>query len=202
MPESGSSKENQALMLYHSDGALDIIIGALLLNLGLDVLNQGSSVSLFTWIPILVFTSIKNRFTLPRLASKNINIDEKQARYWTTQSAVGLAIVLLLASMFILGDPLDLQNKITLPWNGDVGVLSFGLICAAGLLAAGWLTKYNRYYYYAAAAMGVSLVSSFLLPPYAPVFICAAITLIFGFRIMNKFTREYPDPESKENLKQ
>lgn len=201
MSKSVSSKEDQTLKLYHSDGALDIIIGALLLNLGLDVLNQGSTISLFTWIPILVFTSIKNRFTLPRLQSKNIDIDEQQARSWTTQSAVGLAIVLLLASMFTLNDPLDLANKISLPWNGDVHILSFGLICAGGLLAAGWFTKYKRFNYYAGAVMAVSLVSCFLLPPYAPVFISALIIVVFGFRVMNAFTRQYPDPQSEDTKK-
>ncbi len=191
-------KENQALQLYHSDGALDIIIGALLLNLGLDILNEVSSASLLTWVPIFIFTSIKNRFSMPRLDSKNMSIDERKARYWTTQSVVGLAIGLLLTSMFTLGDPLDILSKITLPWDGDVHILAFGLICAVGLLVAGWLTKYNRFNYYAAVVMGVSLICCFLLPTYAPVFISALVILIFGFRIMNAFTREYPDPQDME----
>ena len=69
------------------------------------------------------------------------------------------------------------------------------------MLAAGWLTKYKRFYYYAAAVMAVSLISCFLLPPYVPIFISALITLVFGFRVMNAFTRQYPDPESMEKIK-
>lgn len=196
--KSPQEKELESLKLYHSDGGLDIIIGALMLNLGLDVLNQGSSASLFTWIPLFVYTTIKNRFTLPRLKAKNIDIDEQLARYWTRQSIVGMAIGLLLVSMFSLGDAFELKSKVVLPWNGDLHTFLFGLISAAGLLAAGWYTKYNRFYYYAAAVMGISLVSCFLLPAFIPVFISAAIILVFGFRVMSAFTHQYPDPQAPE----
>lgn len=197
----------EAMLLYHSDGGLDLIAGAILLNFGLDILNQTSATSLFTWIPILLISSLKNRFTLPRLGLKALKVNEKIARSWTVQTAVGLAIWLVIISTLILTDPFDMQAKLSVIGSGDIRNLIMAV--AGGLLfaAAAWIIPLQRFYIYGAVLALSSLISYFVLPVYAPVFLTAAVMVVMGIRLTMKFGNTYPDPDkdkkvtSKENKK-
>jgi hypothetical protein len=113
--DSSKKEREEAMLLYHSDGVLDLITGAVLLNMGIDLLGTSKTTSLFTWIPILLYSSIKNRYSLPRIGYKALNANEKIAHSWTIQNAVGLAIALLALGTILVGDPLGIQQKINLP---------------------------------------------------------------------------------------
>lgn len=191
------SKEEKAesMLLYHSDGGLDLIAGAVLLNFGLDILNQSPTTSLFTWIPILLLSSLKNRYSVPRIGYKALNADEKIVRSWTMQTAIGLAIGLLIISTLILSDPFNLQSTFSLPWSGDIRNLELAIVGGISMLAAAWMIPLRRFYLYAGILALSSLVSYFLLPVYAPIFITAAVMVVIGIKLTMSFGRTYPDPE-------
>lgn len=200
MPISNSKNKKQlkAIQLYHSDGTLDIVTGTVLLNFALDVLNESESTSLFTWIPILLISSIKNRFFLPRVGYDLLGVDEKRFRNWITQTAAGVAVAILILSMMILNDPFDLQNKLSLPWEGDYRCLVFGVLGGLMLSAAAWITSLRRFYLFAAATLLISLISYFFIRVYVPILILAAVMLFIGIRVMIKFMHQYPEPEKED----
>ena len=209
MPQTNVTKKEkaEAMLLYHSDGGLDLIAGAILLNFGLDILNQTSATSLFTWIPILLLSSLKNRFTLPRLGYKALKVNEKIARSWTTQTAVGLAIWLLLISTMVVTDPFDMQAKLSVIGSGDIRNLIFGAVGGLLFAAAGWLIPLSRFYIYSGILVLSSIISYFFLPVYVPVFLVAAVMVAVGIKLTMQFSNMYPDPDkdkkdvSKESKK-
>jgi hypothetical protein len=195
-PTNVSKKEKaEAMLLYHSDGGVDLIAGAILLNFGLDILNQTSATSLFTWIPILLISSLKNRFTLPRLGLKALKVNEKIARSWTVQTAVGLAIWLLIISTMIMTDPFDMQAKLSVIGSGDIRNLIMAVVGGLLFAAAGWLIPLKRFFVYSGILAVSSLISYFFLPVYAPVFLTAAVMVVMGIRLTMQFGKKYPDPE-------
>ena len=195
-PTNDPKKEKAEVMqLYHSDGGLDLIAGAILLNFGLDILNQTSATSLFTWIPILLISSLKNRFTLPRLGFKALKTNEKIARSWTVQTAVGLAIWLLIISTLILTDPFDMQAKLSVIGSGDIRNLIMAVVGGLLFAAAGWIIPLQRFYIYGGILALSSLISYFVLPVYAPVFLTAAVMVVMGVKLTIKFGNTYPDPD-------
>jgi len=195
------SQKAQTMLLYHSDGALDIVAGAVLLNLGLDVINQVPTTSLFTWIPILLLTSIKRRFMLPRLGLQALGGDEKRVNNWTIQSTVGLAVGLLLISLLLLGDVFKLQQLALPAWLPNPYGLAFGLAGALCLFIGAWLIPLRRFFIYAAVSLAAGLLSGFLLPSYAAVFLLAAVMVGLGVRVMLAFMRRYPEPEKPADPK-
>jgi hypothetical protein len=195
-PTNDPKKEKaEVMLLYHSDGGLDLIAGAILLNFGLDILNQTSATSLFTWIPILLLSSLKNRFTLPRLGFKALKTNEKIARSWTVQTAVGLAIWLVIISTMILTDPFDMQVKLSVIGSGDIRNLIMAVVGGLMFAAAAWIIPLQRFYIYGAVLALSSLISYFALPVYAPVFLTAAVMVVMGIRLTMQFGKKYPDPE-------
>ncbi len=194
-----SSEEREAVMLlYHSDGSLDLVAGAVLANMGLDLLNASTTTSLFTWIPILLLSSIKNRYSVPRLGYQALKADEKIVRSWTAQSAIYLAIAVLVIGTVVVGDPLNLQTRFSPPLHGNVLCLAFGLIAGLGAALAAWLIPLKRFYVYAGVMLATSLISYFFLPIYVPVFLSAAVMVVQGFKLTMAFNRRYPDPEKNQ----
>lgn len=202
MPSMNSSKveREEIMLLYHSDGAVDLIAGAVLANMGLDLLNNSTTASLFTWIPILLLSSIKNRYSVPRLGYQALKADDKIVRSWTAQSAIYLAIALLVIGSVVVGDPLGLQTRFAPPLQGNVLCLAFGLIAGLGTLLAAWRVPLKRFYTYAGVILVSSLVSYFFLPVYVPVFISAAVMVVQGFRLTMAFNRRYPEPEKDKKI--
>ena len=202
MSPSIDSKQEKAeiMLLYHSDGGLDLIAGAVLLNLGLDVLNGTSATSLFTWIPILLISSLKNRFTLPRLGFKALKTNEKIARSWTIQTAVGMAIGLLILSTLILANPFGLHDTLGVIGQGDVRNLILAVVGGLMFAASAWIIPLKRFYIYGAIMAASALINYFFLPVYLPIFLTAAVMVVIGIRLTMQFSKDYPDPE--ENKKE
>lgn len=189
------NEKAEVMQLYHSDGGLDLIAGAVLLNFGLDILNKTSATSLFTWIPILLISSLKNRYTLPRLGLKALKANEKIAHSWTIQTAVGLAIWLLIISTMILLDPFDMQIKLSAIGQGDIRNLILGVVGGLLFVAAGWLIPLRRFYIYSGILALSSLISYFLAPVQVPVFLTATVMIVVGIKLTMQFGKTYPDPE-------
>jgi len=196
------STKVKALQLFHQDGIIDIISGAVLVNFGFDILNNKETTSLFTWIPIILLSSVKNKTTIPRLGYESLGGDEGQIKRWTFYPAAGMILVLMLLGIFILDDPFDLQNTLILPFSGNSKNLIGGIILAAACFITGLLISLKRFYVYGAVALAAGLISYFFLPIYFPFFLTAGVMIAYGTHLMVTFTRAYPlDDISKNNEK-
>jgi hypothetical protein len=188
----------EALHLFHQDGAVDIIAGATLLNFGFDVLSQSESTSLFTWVPILLLSSLKNKNTLPKLASYFGGVSENQLKRWTFVPALMMILTLVLLGMVMLTDPLKLAEADFLPIAGDLksftGFMLIALVCLVPALWAGL----KQFFVYSAVAFAGGVASFFFLPAAWSIFIVAAVMLALGERMMIRFSRQYTLPEEKD----
>jgi hypothetical protein len=188
----------EAMRIFHQDGIIEIIAGAVMINFGFDILNASSSgkssiTSLFTYIPIILLSSMKNQVTISRLGFDAFGGNEKKVRNWNLAVAAGLVVMLLLLSSTVLDDPLKIRAVLTLPFGGDVRNLFAGTIMALFCLAVGYFIPLNRFIYYAPIPFVAGLLSFFFsLSPSIPVFFCALAILVPGIQLMVKFTRAYP----------
>jgi hypothetical protein len=193
MPEKNKFvlAREELMRIFHQDGIIEIITGAVLLNFGFDLLNKNRITSLFTYIPIILLTSMKTQVTISRLGVEQFG-GEKKVRYWNLSVAAGLVVMLLLLSTTVLDDMLGLRSAISLPFGGDIGNLLAGTIMALACLAAGYFIPLTRFFYYALGAFTAGLISFFFLPVHILVFFCALVILVPGIQLMVKFTRAYP----------
>ncbi len=183
----------EMMLFYHQDGIIEIITGAVLINFGFDLLNKGNSVtSLFTYIPIILFSSMKNQITISRLGYEKLGGNEKQVRNWNLGIAAGLVVMLLLLSTTMLDDRFNLQQLLTLPFGHDVRNLFAGTILALACLAAGYFIPLKRLYYYAPVAFIAGLICFFFFPPQIMIFFCGFAILVPGIKLLRDFTRAYP----------
>ena len=196
------SAKAKVMQFFHQDGIVDIISGVVLVNFGFDILNKSETTSLFTWVPIILLSSMKSKITIPRLGYKSLGGDERQIKWWTLYPTLGMILTLMLLGTFFLGDLLDLQNTFTLLFPGNSWKLIRSLILAAACFLAGLLIPLKRFYVYTAVAIIAGLISYFFLPIYFLFFITAGVMVANGARLMVTFMRAYPlDEEIKNNEK-
>jgi hypothetical protein len=181
----------ELMRIFHQDGIIEVITGAVLLNFGFDLLNKNRLTSLFTYIPIILLTSMKNQVTISRLGADQFG-GEKKVRFWNLSVAAGMVVMLLLLSTTVLDDMLGLRNLVALPFGGDFGNILAGTILALVFLVAAYFIPLKRFYYYALGAFAAGLIGFFFLPVQILIFFCAAGILIPGIQLLVKFTRAYP----------
>jgi len=206
MPNRRNLTRAEAMQIFHQDGVLEIVIGATLLNFGFDVLNGMTFTSLFTYVPIVLMSSMKNQITISRLGYDAFDADETSVRNWNLVTAVGMVAVLIALSVFVLNDLLNVRPLIPFGGLGDLPALFTGIILAIGTLAAALLIPLNRFFLYAAAALGLGILGFFFFPAQVIAFVFAGIILGNGVRLMVKFSKQYPlkkaDKDDQRNKKQ
>jgi hypothetical protein len=197
---------SEAMRIFHQDGIIEVITGAMLINFGFDILNRNrpaSLTTLFTYIPIFLLSSMKAQVTISRIGYEAFGSDEKKVRNMNFAIAAGLLVTLLLLSITILSIPVSIFSGLSLPFGGDVGNLFAGVILALACLAGGYFIPLKRLYLYAPVAFFAGLISFFLPfnPPFnpaVPVFFFAIVILVPGIQLMIRFTRAYPLPVVKK----
>lgn len=186
--------------LYHQDGIIDIIAGAVLLNFGFDILNQSATTSLFTFIPVLLVNSMKRQITLQRLESEAIGLDSAKFRRWTIYMTAGVVLMVIALGTLVLNGPL--QSWYESGWITQYNPRSFAAALIPGIfaLAGALLFPLRRLYIYAGFSLFAGIISFFLLPPYYPTFAMAVLMLVYGGWTMSKFMRAHPldEPEEKK----
>ena len=194
MAEKETKKELyfKALNLFNLDGVIDIIGGVVLFNFGFDLVNKNEATSLFTWIPIILIASIKDKITHQRLTPAQIGVDSKTLRNWTFYPAATMIFSLVVLGTLVIGDPFDIKHAPVLSSYGDTLSLVGGLVLAIICAISGILTRLNRFFIYTATAIIGGLVSYFLLPNYFLFFLTSAVMTGYGIRLMVTFTKTYP----------
>lgn len=182
----------EAMEIFHQDGVLEVVMGATLLNFGFDILNEMSFTSLFTYIPIVLMSAMKNQITISRIGFESFDGDETSVRNWNLISAAGMVLVLVALSMFVLNDTLNIREAISLPSASHLPSFFAGLVLALGSLAGAIFIPLKRFYFYAAAALLIGVAGLFLFPAQVTAFVFAGVLLGNGVRMMIQFSRKYP----------
>jgi len=184
---------------FHQDGVFDIIAGAVLLNFGLDVFNKSETTTLFAYLPIILYNSIKKQVFFARIDLEELGVEEKKVRMWSLYLLIGIILSLVALGVLVLSDTVD---SIALPaWlpDGDIHSLTAGVIIALASTVAALFIPLKRFWVYALTALILGVVSFFFLPAYVPVFASAVAMLGWGIWLMIKFRRAYPLKEEEGN---
>lgn len=182
----------EAMEIFHQDGVMEVVMGATLLNFGFDILNKMTFTSLFTYIPIVLMSAMKNQITISRIGFDAFDGDETSVRNWNLVTAAGMVIVLIALSMFVLNDTLKLQESISLPIASHLPSLFTGFVLALGSLAAAIFLPIRRFYVYAAATLLIGVIGLFFFPAEVTTFAIAGVLLGNGVWMMIQFSRKYP----------
>jgi len=189
---------SEAARLFHQDGIIDIIAGAVLLNFGFDILNQSVTTSLFTFIPILLVNSMKRQITLQRLEAEGMDLDSAKFRRWTIYMTSGIVLMVIALGTLVLNGPL--QTWYESGWIAQYNPRSFAAALIPGIfaLAGALLIPLRRLYIYVGFSLFAGIISFFLLPPYFPTFAVAVLMITYGGWTMSKFMRANPIDEHKD----
>ncbi len=187
------------LQKYHQDGILDIIAGVVILNYGMDIGNQAVSTSLFTWLPILLLTSMKNRTTLPRMDLMGYSLDEKQVRKWNLILTVGIAATVVIMGLFSFSSAETMPDSISwLVSDANKMLLPLGVLTLM-LSAAAFFLHLKRFYLYAGIAAISTLISSFFFPLHIPYYMISLAMIGYGLKLITSLIRQYPLPEEEKD---
>jgi putative effector of murein hydrolase LrgA (UPF0299 family) len=182
----------EAMEIFHQDGVLEVVMGATLLNFGFDILNEMRVTSLFTYIPIVLMSAMKNQITISRIGFEAFDGNENSVRNWNLFTAASMVLVLVTLSMIVLNDTLKIQEAFSLPFGSHLPSFLTGLVLTLGSLAAAIFLPLKRFYIYSAAALLIGVIGLFLFPAQVAVFAIAGVLLVNGMRMMIQFSRKYP----------
>jgi len=186
---------------YHQDGVFEMIVGAVLLNFGLDIVNENPTTSLFAYLPIILFQSIKSQVFFARIDMDDLGVEEKKLRTWALYLLIGTIISLVVLGVLLLGDLMDNFALPTLLMDGNIHSLVAGGIIAIASTVAAVFIPLKRFWIYALSALVSGVVSFFFFPTYVPVFFTAVLMLGLGIWQMVQFRKTYPLLEGNEKDK-
>ena len=196
------SKRAKMMEIFHQDGIVDLIGGAVLLNYGFDLLNNSSLSSLFTYIPILLMTPMKMQVTIPRLGYEPFGNSQKKVRQWILGAAALMVLTLMLLGMVVLNPASAITVVLNNLFKNYGGIVGVGVTLAVVSALAVVLTPHIRFLIYTITPLVAAIVALVLrLPVFAVVFVQAAVMLGVGLRLMMRFTRAYPLETPQEKKK-
>jgi hypothetical protein len=182
---------------YHSDGVFEMIVGAVLLNFGLDVVNNNQVTSLFAYLPIILFQSIKSQVFFARINMDDLGVEEKKLRMWALYLLVGTILSLVVLGVLVLGNLIDTFALPAMLMDGNIHSLVAGVIIAIASAVAALFIPLKRFWIYTLSALVSGVISFFYFPAYVPVFFLAVLMLGLGIWQMVKFRKAYPPLEVK-----
>jgi hypothetical protein len=153
------SLERKLYMVYHQDGILDIVAGAVLLIFAaVIVFDQGAFIGLIA-IPTVLYMSLKQRFSLPRMGYIRFETEKEKRQKLGLTLLFGLtAFIGLLAFYAFSGDlPENLSTVIR-----ENTPLLFGLVLGLALVGVAYFLNNPRFYVYAILAVVFSWTAFFL----------------------------------------
>jgi hypothetical protein len=186
--------ERQAYLTYHQDGLLDIAFGLSILGIGLIFLTDGSLGFLLSWMPFILYLSLKRLVTVPRLGYVEFR---RQQRDKGTLFILGLVLLLIIVvgGIFLLGALSLWEGTPSEPGESIdqyiwMAVSGIGAVIIVGAVLALRLRRLIVY----AALTAIMVIAGFLLDlnPAVYLLILGAVVLITGLVMLIRFLRKYP----------
>ena len=185
--------KRKVYLAYHQDGILDLIAGSVVLGFGTFMLTENIVFLMAGWFVMMMYVFLKNRITIPRFGYVRIDSEKKALiRSWLS---VGIGVLVLLL-FFLL--PIFLRASQTSPETEalmrryhmvPLSAMLFGLPA----LVAAFFLGLNRFYLYAALAIGLPLLGALSnIETYLPIVTTGAVILAFGAVLLVTFLKKYP----------
>lgn len=190
--------ERRAYLTYHQDGLLDLTFGVIIIGIGLIFLTDGSVGFFLSWMPFVVYLSLKRSITVPRLGYVEFRLQRsRKDNLFTIGFVMLLAIVV--GGIFLLGALSAMEGTSSEPgdsidqyiWMAISGV---GAVLFVGAVLA---IRVRRLVLYSTLT-AIMVIAGFLLDlnPAIYLIILGAVVFITGLVMLVRFLRKYP-PQNK-----
>lgn len=191
--------EKRAFRLFHQDGVMDMYLGLLLAQIGLEDHCLGESSTavryavLFAGLAIsfLLFWSAKTWITKPRLGQVKFGQNRKAAKI----KMVILMCFSLLLNIVLLILTFMAKTRPELGWFLNLGdsiiPIGMGIWITLLIIVVGYFMENNRLMYYA-VFFGGSFTAGMLLDSTLPFILVGAAMFLIGLVIFVRFLKDYP----------
>lgn len=190
--------ERQAYLTYHQDGLLDIAFGVSILGVGLIFLTDGSVGFFLSWMPFVIYLSLKRMITVPRLGYVEFRRQQGDKNLFFIVGLV-LLLIVVVGGIILLGVLSARQDLATEPGQSIdqyiwMSVSGIGAVIFVGAILALRLRRLIVY----ASLTAILVIAGFLLDlnPAVYLLILGTVVLITGLVMLARFLRRYPPMDS------
>ena len=191
--------ERNAFRLFHKDGLMDVYLGLLMIQIGLEehfLEAYDAPVRIPVLITGLILTMIlffagKKWITTPRLGNVRFGSNRKSAK-------IKLAIILGISVLLHLGLVILTHLSGTHPERAPflrlgnyIFEIGIGVWLAIIIAVIGYFSENNRVLYYS-VFIGASFTASMLADSALPFILVGAIMFAIGAMILSRFLKHYP----------
>ena len=198
--------ERKAWTAYFDDGLLDITAGLFVLAFGIGMTTRYTYLTALSWMVIFFFAAAKKSITVPRAGLVKFSPERERRMkketlfyvvFFTITAFIGLGFFIAMA----IGIPQSVKTIV-----GELALVTYELIIAAGLCFVAYWKQIKRFYAYAGITLVVIVVGLFIdMPEVNPLtiigyqFFAAGIIILFtGLFVLARFLRRYPNREGEE----
>ena len=180
-------------LTYHKDGILDLVAGSIVLGFGTFMMTDNIAFLMFGWFVMILYTSLKNRITIPRFGYVRFESEKKTFKKGVLSVGIGVLVVFLLFGLnfFVSKQPTspEIQSWIKQYHMVPLSTMLFGLPALFGAIYLGQ----KRFYLYALLASGLPLLGAWLnIETYIPIQVTGVFILTFGIILLSSFLKRYP----------
>jgi hypothetical protein len=198
--------ERKAWTAYFDDGILDITAGLFILLFGIGMTTMYTYLAALSWMAIFLFAAAKKAITVPRVGLVKFSPErerriKKETLFYVVFFTItaGIGLVFFMAQAF--GLPSSLRTII-----GELALVTYVLIIAAGLGFVGYWKQIPRFYVYCVLTLVVVLAGLFIdIPEANPLasigyqfLVTGTVILLSGLVVLARFLRKHPTPEGDE----
>lgn len=137
-------------VIYHQDGILDIVAGAVLLIFAaVIVFDQGAVIGLIA-LPTVMYMALKQRFSLPRMGYIRFDPEKEQRQKMGLSLLFALTVFIGLLAFYAFSG--ELPEDLTTAIRESMPLL-FGLVLGLALVGVAYFLKNRRFYAYGLLAV-------------------------------------------------
>ena len=198
--------ERKAWTAYFDDGLLDITAGLFVLAFGIGMTTRYTYLTALSWMVIFFFAAAKKSITVPRAGLVKFSPERERRMkketlfyvvFFTITAFIGLGFFIAMA----IGIPQSVKTIV-----GELALVTYELIIAAGLCFVAYWKQIKRFYAYAGITLVIIMAGLFIdMPEVNPLtiigyqFFAAGIIILFtGLFVLARFLRRYPNREGEE----
>jgi hypothetical protein len=198
--------ERKTWTAYFDDGILDITAGLFVLAFGIGMTTRYTYLTALSWMVIFLFAAAKKSITVPRAGLVKFSPERERRMkketlfyvvFFTITAFIGLGFFIAMA----IGIPQSVKTIV-----GELALVTYELIIAAGLCFVAYWKQIKRFYAYAGITLVIIVVGLFIdMPEVNPLtitgyqfFTTGIIILFTGLFVLARFLRRYPNREGEE----
>jgi len=182
----------KAYLLYHQDGIIDLLVGWVIIAFGMNIALDESTFTFLAWFPILLYTPLKTRITIPRFGY--VKFDDKYSGGNKMVIALILGVLVLMVFgvlVFLLRGPASPPAPII--WIRENELLFYGLVGALFFAVAALISGIRRMVFYSIWCLFLMAAGQALgVHEFVPFLLLGGIVFMVGIVLVVRFIRKYP----------